>query len=208
MRKIVMVFSLLLVLIFFLAACGAVDSQEVSETVEAQQMHDDESMANEEATKETTEEMETETVVVEEPVVEDEIVENVEETVAEESQEAEGGTATEEAAEEGSVEETADLDEAEELEVESAGTVHNVEFVNSGFEPTEITIAAGDTIQWVNAREGNLDQAMLLGTRSYTNIRSEMLEIGESYSWTFDEAGEYIFVDAILTTYVHTVTVE
>ena len=96
---------------------------------------------------------------------------------------------------------------AEDVEEDTAQT-HYVEFVDDGFNPLEITIKVGDTIVWQNVREGTINKAFLVGTQTLIKARSKILMPGDSYSWTFEKPGKFIFVDGIMTTKVMNVIVE
>ena len=198
MRKIIILLSLTLVLSFVLSSCSGVDSPEIADSVavgedvsaDTQDSVEEVEAANEveETVEEELEIVDDELDVPEEEIEVDEVVEEIVEEVVEEVE--------------------LEVEETTEVESSNSGTTYTVEFVDTGFDPVELTISAGDTVVWENARTGNFLQAMLIGTRSYTNIKSGLLDFGEIYSHTFDEAGEYIFVDGILTTYVNTITVE
>ncbi len=200
MNKIMMILlSLLVVVGLVLSSCSAIDPQEISDQVEAGESDSLEVDDTQDVVEESNDvgledvdeiEMDDATEIDVEDQV-DEIVNNLDETVDE------------------VVEETEEVEEdLSEIEESTSGTSYTVQFVDDGFDPVDLTIAVGDTVTWENVREGNILTAMLLGTRSYTNIKSGLLDFGETYSHTFDEAGEYIFVDGILVTYVNTITVE
>jgi len=87
-------------------------------------------------------------------------------------------------------------------------TTHDVKIDLTEFNPDEITINVGDTITWTNVREGNLHLAMVVGTQQCTSIKSEMLDTGDTFSWTFEEVETCTFVDAITTTQIMKVYVE
>jgi hypothetical protein len=90
-----------------------------------------------------------------------------------------------------------------------SGKEHIVLLDDSGFSPDELTIAIGDTVTWVNVRV-EFDSALLIGAQKNTHIKSEMLSVGESYSYTFseEEMGRNVFVDGILISYESFVYVE
>lgn len=92
--------------------------------------------------------------------------------------------------------------------VEDLTQTHYVEFVDDGFSPLEVTINVGDTVVWQNVREGHINKAFVVGTRTLIKARSKILMPGDSYSWTFDTPGMFVFVDGIMTTKVMNVLVE
>lgn len=188
MKKILSLIIILVTLVIIISSCSSTTSENAEEISD----QDVDLEIVEEGLEEENAEM---------------VEENNEEEINEAQIDNEEATAPEDEAE---VENKPNEETIQQNEVATSNSEdkHVVEFTNDGFEPSELTIAVGDTVEWVNSRSGQYDKAMLLGTRSYTNIKSTMLEIDESFSWTFDEAGDYIFVDAILTTYVNKITVE
>ncbi|MBT4446606.1 hypothetical protein HOC96_05130 [archaeon] len=170
---------LMLTIALLLGSCTPVDSPEIEESIWEDAGETVEAEEELEVVQEDSEEVEEELEVAEE----------------EESE-------TEEVV----VEESSELEEA--VVEDSSSADHVIEFVSGGFEPDELSISVGDTVEFANAREGTFSQAMLIGTQSHTAIKSSMLESGESYSYTFTEADTYLFVDAILTTYLLEIVVE
>lgn len=85
-------------------------------------------------------------------------------------------------------------------------TQHHVSFTMKGFEPSILTISPGDQVIWTNTRSKT--QAMLLGSRQYVGIKSEILAPNETFSYTFTTKDNYIFVDAIMFSYVFRLVVE
>jgi plastocyanin len=83
---------------------------------------------------------------------------------------------------------------------------HQVLFTMKGFEPSTLTISPGDEVIWTNSRSRT--KAMLQGSRKYTGIKSKMLEPNETYSYTFTTPDNYVFIDAIMFSYVFRLTVE
>lgn len=86
-------------------------------------------------------------------------------------------------------------------EVKPESKIHVVSMDSEGFTPKEITVGVGDTVVWENNRDGQaINKAMVIGVRTCGKVKSKFFLPGESFSWTFDEAGECIFVDGIMTT--------
>jgi plastocyanin len=75
--------------------------------------------------------------------------------------------------------------------------VHRIKITEDGFEPEELTINVGDKVIWQNVRDGRLKKALVLGSRQCINIKSNSLETGDTFEWTFNQAEKCIFVDAI-----------
>jgi len=65
--------------------------------------------------------------------------------------------------------------------------VTEVNIRNFDFEPASVTIAVGDTVRWTN-----MDSAV--HTIDGGRFRSEALRQGDSYSYTFSEAGTYYYM--------------
>ncbi|MFH1682623.1 MAG: hypothetical protein ABIA37_02390 [Candidatus Woesearchaeota archaeon] len=92
--------------------------------------------------------------------------------------------------------------------VESAGKVHTVEINKTGFIPNSLTIKPGDTIRWVVIRNGTLNKAMINGAQLCIDVKSGILNAGESFEWTFNEPLRCNIVDGITTAQLFRLTVE
>ena len=90
--------------------------------------------------------------------------------------------------------------------IQNTPAQHHVSFTMKGFEPSMLTISSGDEVIWTNTRSKT--QAMLLGSRQYIGIKSEILTPNETFSYTFTTLDNYIFVDAIMFNYVFKLVVE
>jgi len=94
-------------------------------------------------------------------------------------------------------------------EVEPENKEHIVKLTLSGFDPYKIDVKSGDTVTWKNVRVGsNFNQGMIIGVRECRDVKSEVLEPGEEYSYTFEEAVKCTIVDGIWTTKDSKVIVE
>ena len=66
---------------------------------------------------------------------------------------------------------------------------------NLAFDPPEITITAGETVTWINMDQ--VDHTATSGQPEDDEIgtvfRSPLLGMGESFSHTFNEPGEFIY---------------
>jgi plastocyanin len=188
-HKILGIISLILICSFVFSACTINDSNDLEDIVESEEMVE----------------------------VDDSIWENFEGNEAEDRAQLEDNIESDEdLGDELEDEDEVEVEESEETE-ESEQTIdaeetsladHIINFVNEGFDPEELTITVGDTIEFVNVRDGNYKLAMLVGAQGHTEIKSGVLKVGESYSYTFNEADNYIFVDGILTTYTLKIIVE
>jgi len=70
-----------------------------------------------------------------------------------------------------------------------------VEIKDFAFNPSEITIKAGETVTWTNG-----DSAPhTITSDSGTELASDPINNGQSYSHTFDKAGEYDYHCSIHT---------
>lgn len=132
------------------------------------------------------------------PIEEIEVVEVVE--VIEEVEEEQTLTEMVEAVEE-------EVEEVEEVIEEPQNPQISIEGLS--FEPNEITISVGETIDFNNNREaGRWEKAHLMGVREIRDAESEDFYPGESWSYTFTEAGRFQMVDMYITTMVMTIVVE
>lgn len=89
-------------------------------------------------------------------------------------------------------------------------TTHVIEINNTDFIPEEITIEAGDTVVFKNVRSGRFEDALILGA-SYSDCRdmeSPTFGPGEEFSYTFEEPGKCVFIDAIITTIAGEIIIE
>jgi plastocyanin len=95
-------------------------------------------------------------------------------------------------------------------EPEETITSHTILIEDDEFDPDRLTIAVGDTVTWKNNREsGKLAKAFIIGSRGVCKaMKSEMLEPGEEFSYTFEEAGSCTYVDGIITILYGRITVE
>ena len=90
--------------------------------------------------------------------------------------------------------------------IQIAGDVYEVTINETSFVPTTLTIKAGDTVVWNVIREKTT--SLVLGTRTCINIKSGMLSTGDTFSYTFTEPRECIFVDGVIVSAILKVTVE
>lgn len=79
----------------------------------------------------------------------------------------------------------------QETSEESDGQAVQVSYTDSGFEPAEITINAGDTVVWTN----NSNRAMHIASDDHPEHTDypgfDQLSAGQSYSFTFTEVGTW-----------------
>ncbi len=86
--------------------------------------------------------------------------------------------------------------------------VNEVSLIDGGFEVPTITINAGEAVLWINEREGRFQQAMIIGTKECSKIKSPIFNPGESFKWTFTEPLTCTIVDGIYTTQTMKVVVK
>lgn len=107
-----------------------------------------------------------------------------------------------------------ELVEAVEVEVEEVEEIvvpENVQvsIEKVSFEPNKLTISVGETVDFTNNREsGRWEKAHLLGVRELRDVESGDFYPGETWSYTFTEAGRFQIVDMYITTMVLTIVVE
>ncbi len=94
------------------------------------------------------------------------------------------------------------------IEIVPAPTTHTIEVKKEGFVPAELTIKAGDTVEWKVTRTGYLHLAMILGTQNCVNVKSKIIDTNGSFKWEFDKAETCIIVDGITTTQTGKIIVE
>lgn len=101
-------------------------------------------------------------------------------------------------------EEETPAEEAEgELTEEPAETVPDYVIINNfAFSPKELTIGAGDTVQWKNNRTITTRGVALLvrasTSKGYFGWKSPNIYNGETYDYTFEEPGKLVYVEAVL----------
>ncbi len=106
-----------------------------------------------------------------------------------------------EAGEEGAPAAPAAPKEAAPAEPEAAAEAA-VDITATAFDPEEVTIKAGGTVTWTNT---GTSASMIAGPKK---LFSEKVNAGETYSQTFEEAGEYQIMNIIPAKFFGTVTVE
>lgn len=72
---------------------------------------------------------------------------------------------------------------------ESAPAVVQVNILNYKFDPETLTVPAGTTVTWVNHDE--VPHSVMSSDKRFTS--SGGLDTGESYSYTFTQAGTYAY---------------
>jgi len=85
---------------------------------------------------------------------------------------------------------------------------YTVNLEQKGFNPVTLKIKKGDTVVWKVTRSGNLHLGMILGVRECAKIKSQILDTGASYQWTFDQAESCTIVDGVTTTQTGSIVVE
>jgi len=80
--------------------------------------------------------------------------------------------------------------------------------IDGGFDISELTINVGDTVEWINVRDGRMDKALIVGVQRCSRVKSSIYHSGESFSYTFAEPGTCVIVDGIFTTQLMKVIVE
>lgn len=104
---------------------------------------------------------------------------------------------------------TGEQEVAADVEFDSQVKVHAVQVTNSGFEPATLTIGLGDTVEWKNVRDGRIRDAMVTGARfPCKEIKSGVIDSGDTYSFVFEEKGSCTVVDSITTTQASEIVIE
>jgi len=81
------------------------------------------------------------------------------------------------------------LGETSETEVKS-GTDHEVIIKNFAFDPSDLTIKVGDTVTWIN-NDGTAH------TVKMDTLESDNLSKGDTFSFTFSDAGTFEYICGI-----------
>ncbi len=79
---------------------------------------------------------------------------------------------------------------------------------DNGFEPSELTINAGDTVVWKNARSGRLTTAIIQGSKQCVNIKSPLLKYGQEFRIKFSKPISCQIIEAITTDQISTIIVK
>ena len=84
---------------------------------------------------------------------------------------------------------------------EDAAGATEVDIVDNGFDPNEVEVSVGDTVQWTNV--GNVGHTVTFDE----GPDSGSLASDDRFDHTFEEAGEFAYVCAIHPAMTGTVTV-
>lgn len=93
-----------------------------------------------------------------------------------------------------------DTDAAAQPDDEADGSEAAVDIVDDDFEPAQLEVAVGESVFWENVGD-------VAHTVTFDDDDSGDLDAGESYSRTFEEAGEFDYVCTIHPTMEATITV-
>jgi plastocyanin len=81
-----------------------------------------------------------------------------------------------------------------------------IKITDSGFEPKEVKIQKGQTVVWKNERKRV--NSLVYGLREISDMQSDYISSGDDFSWTFEEKGEFTYVDAVVIGRIGKVIVE
>jgi plastocyanin len=82
-------------------------------------------------------------------------------------------------------------------------TTHAVDISGFAFNPSQLTIAVGDTVTWTNS-----DSTSHTATADDGTFDSGDLANGDTFSYTFTEAGAFSYVCSYHSSMTGTITVE
>ncbi len=85
----------------------------------------------------------------------------------------------------------------------AADAANRIVIRNFMFQPTTLTVKAGTTVTWVNMDEEPHTTVSVTGV-----FRSAALDTDNSYSYTFDKPGTYLFVCSIHPQMTGTIVVQ
>jgi plastocyanin len=88
------------------------------------------------------------------------------------------------------------------LPASSSAATETVKIIPGAFSPANVTIAAGEAVQWTNTTSGSHQIVSDTG-----NFASSTLTPGESFAFTFKAAGKYAYHDGLHPLLKGTVTV-
>ncbi len=86
---------------------------------------------------------------------------------------------------------------------DDAGDSSSVSIADNAFDPAQVTVSAGATVEWTN--EDDVPHTVTFEDEAAES--SETLNQGDTHSATFDEAGEYPYICKIHPSMTGTVTV-
>jgi plastocyanin len=93
--------------------------------------------------------------------------------------------------------------------VEEVVETAEVKVTKDGFVPDTLNVKVGTIVTWENVDDDKkYDRPMILGTQKCIKLKTDRLEAGESYSFTFEEAMECKIVNGILPSQTMKVVVE
>ncbi len=85
----------------------------------------------------------------------------------------------------------------------AVGTTHSVDISAFAFDPSQLTIAVGDTVNWTN-----LDSTEHTATADDGTFDSGNLANGDTFSYTFTEAGTVSYTCSYHSSMTGSITVE
>lgn len=95
------------------------------------------------------------------------------------------------------------------IENKPVETNHVINLIDGGFAEPQVTIKAGETVEWKNMRGGaRFKRAMIIGGLGCSKIKSTFFEPEQSFSWKFEKPGSCLIVDGIYTTQAMKVIVQ
>jgi plastocyanin len=206
MKKLILFIVLMISIGMLLSSC----TSSSGEIVELTEETDDTADSDEESEDDSSEDEESEAAEEELSDETDESEETTDETSDEEDESEDTGDSEEELDDaEDETDETSEDEESDESsDTEEESTENLIEITDEGFDPSELTIAVGDTVTFSNLREDEYEDEIVMGVRSHSDIESDKLSPGDTWDYTFTEADEYEFVGMYLTIYSLMITVE
>ena len=90
----------------------------------------------------------------------------------------------------------ADTEDTEVAGGEDQPTLHRVKISEFGFDPQELNVKVGDSIEWVNSRKA---KAMVVGIRACSYLKSPVFSNGDSFEYETTKADTCTIVDGVYT---------
>jgi plastocyanin len=78
----------------------------------------------------------------------------------------------------------------------SKGKVFDISITKNGFYPSELKINVNQQVIWKN--NNKFIKTKVIGVREVYPMKSDFLNPGDEFSWTFSSPGEFTYVDGVV----------
>ncbi len=83
---------------------------------------------------------------------------------------------------------------------------YRIKITDNGFEPPGLNIKVGETVEWENVRKNT--KAQVIGTKQCYKVKSQLLQPGEKFNYTFNVVEPCTIVDVVVKGSINRITVE